>query len=249
MAHESRILQMQSFVCSSLSVGGPLRDCPGHLWQHVQSRLQEPRWILSTAHWCGSLSWCLVKELAYSLLVFALHDPTSCNMLHLTWLKVWWTKIWAEGLMPTIAQVQEHLSSLTRDIEKGQQKYLPDTACLRLQHFGAIPSDQICIAISLAITWARCSDVYSAVTFNSRHRVLFMLENASVASEKLQRHLIVPEGQTYYTSGLEGIELCATQLIWAALIPWSCGFLWVSYSHSTWKQWAACSQGREGWTL
>lgn len=89
MAHESRILQMQSFVCSSLSVGGPLRDCPGHLWQHVQSRLQEPRWILSTAHWCGSLSWCLVKELAYSLLVFALHDPTSCNMLHLTWLKVW----------------------------------------------------------------------------------------------------------------------------------------------------------------
>ena len=89
MAHESRILQMQSFVCSSLSVGGPLRDCPGHLWQHVQSRLQEPRWILSTAHWCGSLSWCLVKKLAYSLLVFALHDPTSCNMLHLTWLKVW----------------------------------------------------------------------------------------------------------------------------------------------------------------
>lgn len=58
-----------------------------------------------------------------------------------------------------------------------------------------------------------------------------MLENASVASEKLQRHLIVPEGQTYYTSGLEGIELCATQLIWAALIPWFCGFLWVSYSH------------------
>lgn len=135
--------------------------------------------------------------------------------------------------MPTIAQVQEHLSSLTRDIEKGQQKYLPDTACLRLQHFRAIPSDQICIAISLAVAWARCSDVYSAVTFNSRHRVLFMLENASAAAEKLQRHLIVPEGQTYYTSGLEGIELCATQLIWAALIPWFCGFPWVSYSHST----------------
>ena len=60
-----------------------------------------------------------------------------------------------------------------------------------------------------------------------------MLENASVASEKLQQHLIVPEGQTYYTSGLQGIELCATQLIWAALIPWFCGFPCVSCSHST----------------
>lgn len=80
-----------------------------------------------------------------------------------------------------IQAVKEHLSLLTRDIEKGQQKHLPDTAS---------------------------SDVYSAVAFNSRYRVLFALETASAAAEMLQRHPIHPEEQTYYTSGLEGIETC-----------------------------------------
>eukprot|EP00435_Cladocopium_sp_Y103_P023658 s290_g5.t1 len=80
-----------------------------------------------------------------------------------------------------IQAVKEHLSLLTRDIEKGQQKHLPDTAS---------------------------SDVYSAVTFNSKHYVLFSLETASAAAEMLQRYPIYPEGQTYYTSGLEGIEIC-----------------------------------------
>ena len=123
-------------------------------------------------------------------------------------------------------EVKEHLSLLTRDIEKGQQKHLPDTACHRLQKVRmprflrqAHLTNVRCSTFHhvstteggpTALICFRSSDVYSAVTFNSRYRVLFALETASAAAEMLQRHPIHPEGQTYYTSGLEGIEICAS---------------------------------------
>lgn len=126
-----------------------------------------------------------------------------------------------------ITEVKEHLSLLTRDIEKGQQKHLPDTACHRLQKVMTPQSlrqthlkNVRCATFfhlvsttdggSTAVICSRSSDVYSAVAFNSRYRVLFALETASAAAEMLQRHPIHPEEQTYYTSGLEGIETCAS---------------------------------------
>eukprot|EP00435_Cladocopium_sp_Y103_P005660 s205_g1.t2 len=84
-----------------------------------------------------------------------------------------------------IQAVKEHLSLLTRDIAEEQRKHCPDTAS---------------------------SDVYSAVSFNTNHYVLFALKTASAAQEELQTKTIHPKGHTYYSSGLEGIEDC----VWRA---------------------------------
>lgn len=83
-----------------------------------------------------------------------------------------------------IDAVQETLSELACDIEKGQQKYLPTTSC---------------------------GDVYSFVTFSTWHRVEFRLQNATAAAEQLQRRCIDPDGQTSYTAGLEGLESCVKE--------------------------------------
>ena len=60
----------------------------------------------------------------------------------------------------------------------------------------------------------RSSDVYSAVAFHSQYQLLFTLENAPVAAEKLlQQQTIQPDGQTLYRRGLEGVEMCAAWLL------------------------------------
>ncbi|CAJ1343057.1 unnamed protein product, partial [Effrenium voratum] len=56
--------------------------------------------------------------------------------------------------------------------------------------------------------WDTSDDVYSFVTFNTRFRVEFSLLPAPKAAERLTRAPICPQGQTSYTSGLEGIEAC-----------------------------------------
>ncbi|CAJ1379767.1 unnamed protein product [Effrenium voratum] len=56
--------------------------------------------------------------------------------------------------------------------------------------------------------WDTSDDVYSFVTFNTRFRVEFSLLPAPKAAERLTRTPICPQGQTSYTSGLEGIEAC-----------------------------------------
>ena len=91
----------------------------------------------------------------------------------------------------------------------------------------------------------RLSDVFSAVTFNTNYYPLFTLEAATSAAEMLQNHPIHPWGETHYTSGLEGIEACAS---WWLLRPEQPNisrasrdfvFCW-SKAAITWAQGTAC---------